>query len=79
MMIRRLIAEGVLKRHFFLFFDSMRREESSQRQCSMANRSVFFRTHAYSTVKDVIQHTLFTIWLEKKDPEEGIFLSQQLG
>merc|ERR1719313_3337965 len=27
MMIRRLIADGVLKRHFLLFFDSMRREE----------------------------------------------------
>jgi hypothetical protein len=26
-MIRRLIADGVLKRHFLLFFDSMRREE----------------------------------------------------
>ena len=27
MMIRRLMAEGVVKRHFMLFFDTMRREE----------------------------------------------------
>ena len=50
MMIRRLMAEGVVKRHFMLFFDDMRREEWKKSAASFRTSLLVLTTYCVLSI-----------------------------